>query len=140
MGKKVTITIKKDVVQAAGYNCKKQVLIPVVNNIVDLLECDKFASIVQIDATNVFINLKRNVFFHNIKIICPEIVKLVSNCYTSPSRLFIRGGSEIKWQGGATQGDPITMGLYAFGISPLQSKVISSNRGSTSTDLFYQIV
>ena len=52
-------------------------------------------------------------------------------------RLFIRGKSEIKSQEGKTQCDPLAMGLYALGITPVLSKVISSNRGSISTDTFF---
>ena len=38
------------------------------------------------------------------------------NCYTLPSRLFVRGKGELKSQEGNTQGDAIAMGLYALGI------------------------
>ena len=45
------------------------------------------------------------------------------NCYTLPSRLFVRGKGELKSQEGNTQGDAIAMGLYALGIIPLMTGV-----------------
>ena len=41
---------------------------------------------VQIDSANAFNSLNRNFFLHNIKIICPEIVKFISNCYKHSKR------------------------------------------------------
>ena len=96
---------------------------------VDLFESDTTSAIIQIDATNAFNSLNRKVFLHNIKIICPELANFVYNCYTSSSRLFVRGGKEISLEEGTTQGDPIAMGLYALGITPLlncASKIITS--------------
>ena len=105
---------------------------------VDLFECDESTSIVQTNAANAFNSLNRNVFLHNNKIICSEIAKFVFSCYTLPSRLFIRVGTEIKSQKGTTQGDPSAMDLYAIKMSPLLPKVISSNRGGITTNQFQQ--
>ena len=81
-----------------------------LHSMVDILECDESTSIVQIDAASSFNSLNRNVFLNNIKILYLEFATLVFNCYPLPSRLFIRGGSEIKPQQVTTQGDPIAMG------------------------------
>ena len=47
-----------------------------------------------------------------------------------PSRLFITGGKEISSNKGTTQGDPITMGIYALGLMTLLTSVISNNIGN----------
>ena len=45
-------------------------------------------------------------------------IKLYNSC-TFNSRLFIIGGKEIKSKEGTTQGDPISTGAYALGITSL---------------------
>ena len=44
-----------------------------------------------------------------------------------PSRLLITGGKEISSNKETTHCDPITMGMYALGLMPLLSSIISSN-------------
>ena len=46
------------------------------------------------------------------------------------SRLFITGGKEISSNERTTQGDPIAMGIYALGLMPLLSSIISNNTGN----------
>ena len=60
------------------------------------------------DAENAFNSINRKVMLHNLK--------LLINCYTTPSRLFIVGGGEILIREGTTQGDPAAIGAYALGI------------------------
>lgn len=43
---------------------------------VNIFESDDFAAFLQIDTSNAVDSLNRNIFLHNITIICPEI----SNC------------------------------------------------------------
>ena len=66
----------------------------------------------------------RKVFLHNISVVCPAIAIYVKNCYSSPSRLFIIGGCEIKSSEGTTQGDPIAMAVYAIAIIPLMLMIL----------------
>ena len=84
--------VKKEVIQAAVslQVCSGQVagVESAIHSKVDLFKSDNSAAVLQIDATNAFNSLNRNVFLRNIKVICPEISNFVINCYTLPSRLF----------------------------------------------------
>ena len=77
--------------------------------------------LIQIDARNAFNLLNRKNMIQNIRILCPELAKYCSNCYINDARLFVTGGLEILSREGVTQGDPISMALYALGILPLLS-------------------
>ena len=72
-----------------------------------------------IDASNAFNSINRKAFLHNVRIICPSIATFTINCYSSPSRLFVVGGTEISSAEGTTQGDPIAMLIYAIAVIPL---------------------
>ncbi|XP_066914550.1 uncharacterized protein [Clytia hemisphaerica] len=76
-------------------------------------------AVILVDAANAFNNINREALIHNIKYICPEIATYVTNCYSSPARLFVVGGLEIKSQEGTTQGDPLGMAIYALGVTPM---------------------
>lgn len=76
-------------------------------------------AVLLVDAANAFNSVNRNVFLHNIKIICPSISTFVHNCYSIVSRLFVLGGMELKSEEGTTQGDPIAMAVYAIAIIPM---------------------
>ena len=52
--------------------------------------------------SNAFNAVDRELFLHNVSVICPEIAVFVRNCYALPSRLFIIGGSELKSCEGTT--------------------------------------
>ena len=47
-----------------------------------------------------------------------------------PSRLFITGGKEILSNEGTTQGDLIAIEVYALGLIPLLTWIISNNTGN----------
>ena len=54
----------------------------------------------------------------------------VKKCYSTPSRLFIAGGTEIASKEGTTQGDPASIAIYGIGVTPLINMLIDiqSNR------------
>ena len=80
-------------------------------------------AVLLVDAENVFNSIKKKEFLHSISILCPAISTFVTKLNTSssstPARLFVIGGSEIKSTEGTSQGDPVGMAIYALGMTPL---------------------
>ena len=74
-------------------------------------------AVLMVDASNAFNTINGEAFLHNTKI--PSISTYISNCYPSPTDLYIQGGRSIKLEEGAKQGDPTAMAIYAIGITPL---------------------
>ena len=72
-----------------------------------------------VDATNACNTLNRKAALHNIGVICPAISTVLNNTYSKPARLFVTGGDEILSLEGTTQGDPLSMAMYALAITPL---------------------
>ena len=72
-----------------------------------------------VDASNAFNSINRNIFLHNVEVICPSVARYVKNCYSVNSRLFIIAGEEIQSMEGTTQGDPAAKVIYAIAIIPL---------------------
>ena len=55
----------------------------------------------------------------------------ISNCYNTPARLFIVGGTEILSKEGTIQGDPTAMAAYALRVTQLIQNLLditSSNK------------
>ena len=48
----------------------------------------------------------------------PAISPFVTNCYATPTRLFVIGSTKIRSNEGSTQGDLAAMTTYALGIAP----------------------
>ena len=84
-----------------------------------IFEADETDGILLIDATNAFNSLNRAAALHNIRILCLIISVFAINTYRIPARLFITGGKEILSAEGTTQGDPLSMGVYALSVQPL---------------------
>ena len=75
-------------------------------------------AVLLVDVENAFNSINRKVFLHNISILYPAVFTSVTNCYATPARLSVIGGSKIKSNEGTTQGDPVAMAIYALGITP----------------------
>ena len=101
-----------------------------VHALVDMFNDDETEGVIQVDASNAFNSLNRNVLHHNVKIICPEFSTYIYNSYCVPTCLFVIGGTEIKSQEGTTQGDPISMGAYGIGLMPLLNRLSSETSNS----------
>jgi len=103
-----------------------------------IFDDDETEAVLMIDASNAFNAVNRQVFLHNVKVVCPEIATFVTNCYSSPARLFVIGGFELLSQEGfellsqegTTQGDPIAMAVYAVATIPLLLMVINATSES----------
>ena len=72
-----------------------------------------------VDATNAFNSLNRKVALANMRQVCPALETVLTNCYQSPTRLFVSGGGEIASREGTTQGDPLGMAMFAPAMVPL---------------------
>lgn len=132
IGKAVMKIIKPDILEATAYQqfCAGQEAgcEVAIHTVRQLFEDDSNHGIIQIDARNAFNTLNRNLLLHNIRIICPEAANYVINCYSGPARLFVTGGKELKSNEGTTQGDPISMGMYAIGLMPLLTTLAYTDR------------
>ena len=123
IGKAVMTIMKEDVLTGVGNlqlcgghagGCEVG-----VHALVDLFNDDDTEGVIQVDASNAFNSINRNILLHNTKIICPQFATYIYNSYCTPARLFITGGAEILSREGTTQGDPIAMAAYGIGLTPL---------------------
>ena len=123
MGKVVTRTLREDIVSSVGSlqtcaghegGCEA-----IIHSMRSMFEDESCEAVLLVDASNAFNPINRQVFLHNIAIICPSIATYVKNCYNTRLRLFVTGGIEITSDEGTTQGDPIAMAVYAIAIIPL---------------------
>ena len=76
-----------------------------------------------VDASNAFNTINRQAALHNIKAICPTLHQILVNTYQTPIRCIICGDGEITSSEGTTQGDPLTMAMYALAVKPLIGKL-----------------
>ena len=127
-GKTVVSILHSDVINSvgsiqvcAGHEAGCEAAIHAMHSIFKEEETE---AVLLVDAANAFNSINRQVFLHNISIICPSISTYVTNCYRIPSRLFVIGGGEIKSKEGTTQGDPVAMAIYALGITPLLTMLL----------------
>ena len=71
-----------------------------------------------VDATNAFNSLNRQATLCNIQHLCPSFSTILINTYRVDVALYIEG-STLFSEEGTTQGDPLTMPMYALGVIPL---------------------
>ena len=132
-GKAILDILKPDIQQYAGCKqlCAGQMggIEAGIHAANILFEDDKSQGIIQIDASNAFNSLNRQMMLHNLQIICPEIAIYGWNCYITPARLFVHGGFELDSEEGTTKGCPFAMPSYALAIMPLLSMINSNCDG-----------
>ena len=128
IGKSITYILKDDIKNSIGplQVCAGQEggCEAAVHAIRRIFDQNKTEAVMLVDAANAFNNVNRQVFLHNIKIICPSISTYVENCYQTSSRLFVISGTELESEEGTTQGDPIAMFVYAIATIPLIIKTV----------------
>lgn len=130
IGKAVMSIVKSDVMQCAGSMqlCAGQKAggEAAIHAMRKMFACPNTEGVLLVDASNAFNSLNRQAMRHNVNILCPPLSQFVHNIYGVPARLYIFGGGEIRSAEGTTQGDPISMAIYAIGINPMLSCLMSS--------------
>ena len=91
-----------------------------MRNIFDAGETD---AVLLIDASNAVNALNRAAALHHIRVLCPTLATYVINTYRQPARLFITGGEELISAEGTTQGELLSMSLYAISLQPLITRL-----------------
>ena len=76
--------------------------------------------------------LTKNVFLHNVRVICLSIATFAANCYNKPSRLFVFGGTELKSSEGTTQGDPFSGLIYVIAVIPMILRTVADLKSNRS--------
>ena len=127
-GKTVVSVIREDILKSvgslqvcAGHDAGCEAAVHAMQRIFNEEDTE---AVLLIDASNAFNSLNRNVFLHNVTVVCPTISTYVKNCYMNSSRLFIIGGHKITSSEGTTQGDPIAMAIYAIAVIPLMLMIL----------------
>ena len=136
IGKTVARLLKQDVVDSVGSlqvcagqdaGCEAA-----IHALWTIFQQEETEAVMLIDVSNAFNSINRKAFLHNVKVICPSIATFTNNCYCSPARLFVVGGTEIQSAEGTTQGDPIAGLVYAIAIIPLILRTVADLQENAS--------
>ena len=123
VGKAIVTEIKGDIMESAGslQLCagQKAGCEAAAHAMREIYAEESTDAVLFVDASNAFNSMNRQALLHNIQYLCPAMSTYLRNCYNTPSRLFIAGGTELTSAEGTTQGDPLAMPGYGIGILPL---------------------
>ena len=138
IGNIVLKILKRDVLKATGslQLCAEQDAgsETAIHAVYEMFNKESTEAVLMVHASNTFNAINREAFLHNTKILCPSISTYITNCYSSPTDLYIQGGRSIKSEEGTTQGDPTAMAIYALGITPLLAWLSKkSNEGNSAS-------
>ena len=78
-----------------------------------LFERSSSEAVLLVDAKNSFDNFNREATLLNVNSVCPALVRILMNCYRTPSALYKSSGKVLWSCEGTTQGDPLGMAMYA---------------------------
>ena len=70
-------------------------------------------AVLMANTSNALNRLNREACMRNVALLCPNIMPTIINCYRHPARLFVDGECLLSREG-TTQGDPLTMPMYAL--------------------------
>ena len=88
-----------------------------------------------VDAANAFNSLNRSAMLLHARVFWPQCARFLFNTYRGWSMLIVRGASECLYsKEGVTQGDPLSMFMYAIGTLPL---IRSLHNPSLWTQVWY---
>ena len=124
---KAALYILRDDIQAVAGSCQLcagqiagvEATVHAVRSSFDL---DNTEGVLLVDASNAFNSLNRAVALHNIRQLCPSFVLILINTYRSAAALYT-GGDILSSEEGTTQGDPLTMPMYALATLPLSDRL-----------------
>ena len=88
-----------------------------------IFKADKTDAALLVDGSNASNSLNRGAALKNIRVLCQLIATHVINICRAPARLFGVGGGELQSADETTQGDPLTMLMYAISLQPLISLI-----------------
>ena len=89
---------------------------PPVHAMRDMFQTADCEATLLVDASNAFNSINHKAALHNISILCPALSTVLRNTYSATVRLFVVGEGEIPSTEGTTQGDPLTMAMYALEV------------------------
>ena len=123
MGRCVMHVTKSDVIDASGslQVCAglKRGGEAAIHTMHSIFNADEMDAVLLIDASNACNALNRAAALHNMRVLCPTLATYMINTYRQPVRLFITGDEELISAEGTTQGDALSMTLYAISLQPL---------------------
>ena len=94
--RKIAVKVIVSVLKEDVIKCPQEAGIEAAIHSMNMLYEDEYTdAVLLVDACNAFSSLNRQSFLHNITYLCPLIAIFVKNCFSTPSRLFIVGGTEI---------------------------------------------
>ena len=123
MGKSISWTLKDEIQEAAGplqmATGLKNGAEAAIHSMREIFACENTDAVILVDAENAFNSLNRETALHNIQITCPHMSTVVINTYRKASRMVLFGAKDIMSVEGTTQGDNLSMSLYALGLTPM---------------------
>ena len=84
-----------------------------------------FEGMLFIDAKNTFNSLNRQAALRNFSLTCPTLATIAINTYREDIQYFIAGETILSREE-TTQGNPLSMAIYAVALMPLIEKVRSN--------------